>query len=183
MKLSGTNSHLQELTSSSILWKYFYERDFKTEFPSPSSFAPQHMYYIRSISSFRSIDRGKTFNNIRCAPLPLVSSSNVMQRAVAVESLIKTKFTIGVWEVDFDVGFPSPLTLRESPDTPSLKTTRGLASNSPSQAMDGNNRWRNQLQVSRSGLQWTANVRVQVPFCGGRSPVVLPKWWTKRCTR
>ena len=147
-----TNSRLQELTSSAILWKYFYERDFKAEFPSPSSFTPQHMYYVRSISSFRSIDRWKTFNNIRWSFLHFLNNSNVMQRAMTVESLIKTKFTMGVWEVDFDVSPLAFFILREFLDTPSSKMIKVLASNSLSQVMDGNHKLRNQHQVPFSGL-------------------------------
>ena len=63
-ELSATNNRINRVVSSKYFWKVIYERDFKTALPESDNVSPQHLYYIRSISSFLSIDRAKTMNNM-----------------------------------------------------------------------------------------------------------------------
>lgn len=114
------------MTSNVILWKYYYERDFKTTFPTPSNFTPQHMYYIRSISSFKNTDRGKTLNNIRFHYSSHIILRNLIQRAIRIENPIKTKYTVGIWTIDFDVVCSHIFHMQRIPGYTFLEDERGL---------------------------------------------------------
>ena len=101
--LSGVDRKLFHMASNKSIWRLLYERDFKAALPSNSAIAPQHLYYIRSISGFRSIDRVKTINNMLCLFHSLLIPRNALHQVTQVVTPIRSTLTIGIWTIEFDV--------------------------------------------------------------------------------
>ena len=104
--LSGVDRKLFHMTSNKSIWRLLYERDFKAALPSNSTIAPQHLYYIRSISGFRSIDRVKTMNNMLFLSSALLTHRNALHRVTQIVTPIRSTLTIGIWTIEFDVFCP-----------------------------------------------------------------------------
>ena len=104
--LSGVDRKLFHMASNKSIWRLLYERDFKASLPSNSTIAPQHLYYIRSISGFRSIDRMKTINNMLFPFRSHLTRRNALHQVTQVVTPIRSTLTIGIWTIEFDVPRP-----------------------------------------------------------------------------
>ena len=102
-ELSATNNRINKVISSKYFWKVIYERDFKATLPESDNVSPQHLYYIRSISSFLSIDRAKTMNNMLQLLFDVSMFRNVLHQANRIETPIHMTFSLGIWTIEFDV--------------------------------------------------------------------------------
>ena len=101
--LSGVDRKLFHMASNKSIWRLLYERDFKSSLPSNITIAPQHLYYIRSISGFRSIDRMKTINNMLFLLHSHFTHRNALHQVTQVVTPIRSTLTIGIWTIEFDV--------------------------------------------------------------------------------